>query len=125
MVSVGTPGRFAVLACGLLSIVLLAGCSDSDSEGGANYMDISNNLFEGGDHTIAAGTTFEWHNEDDHQHSITIQKEGAASGSMEIDQTLAAGEHFTHKFNEAGTYHVWCKFHGGMGTGMHFTMTVT
>ena len=69
---------------------------------------------------VKAGTTVTWKNEGRMAHTVT-----ADDGSFE-SPTLGAGETFSRKFAEAGTYRYYCAFHGGQGgDGMSGTVVVT
>jgi ribose transport system substrate-binding protein len=80
---------------------------------------IQNFAFDPTPLTIPVGTTVRFVNKDSTAHSVTADDGSFDSG------TLANGQEFTFKFDTAGTYPYYCKFHGGKGgQGMSGTITV-
>jgi plastocyanin len=68
---------------------------------------------------VMAGTTVTWVNHDTLPHTVTFDDGSVDSGS------LLEGDTFSHTFDAAGTYGIYCKFHGGPGgAGMAMTVTV-
>ncbi len=80
---------------------------------------IQNFAFSPNPLTIPVGTTVRFVNKDSAAHTATADDGSFDSG------TLNNGQDFTFKFDKAGTYAYYCKFHGGKGgTGMSGTITV-
>ncbi len=80
---------------------------------------IQNFAFSPNPLTIQVGTTVRFVNNDSAAHTATADDGSFDSG------TLDNGQEFTFKFDKAGTYPYYCKFHGGKGgTGMSSTITV-
>lgn len=104
----------------LLSALALAGCSGGEASG---TVTLRNNEFDPTRLTIDAGKEVHFEVEEG-THTVTIHKVGDPTTMMMKDVNVAAGadEHFT--FSAAGTYHVWCKLHGTMTTGMAMVVTV-
>jgi plastocyanin len=72
--------------------------------------------------TVAAGTTLQWNNVDDEEHTATSDTGSAES----FDSGLLGGERpksFEHTFNTKGTFNYHCEVHVAMG--MTGTITVT
>ena len=60
-----------------------------------------------------------------HAHTVTIHKAGDATSIILKDTAVSsANPETSFTFASAGTYHVWCKNHGGMTSGMHMLVTV-
>ena len=80
---------------------------------------IQNFAFDPQSLTIPVGTTVRFVNKDSAEHTVTADDGSFDSG------TLSSGQEFTFKFDKAGTYPYYCKFHGGKGgQGMSGTITV-
>lgn len=72
--------------------------------------------------TVAAGTTVVWTNNDTRAHTVTSDPGDPVSfdsGNIPVGQT------FQYTFTVPGTYGYHCQYHGGPGTGMYGTVTVT
>mgnify|MGYP001615822079 CR=1 FL=1 len=111
--------RFAI-ALLPLAFVTLAGCSDGGFDGtitlNADSFSPKSATVDAGDEVhfeVASGT-----------HTVTIHMVGDPTTTLKLDQSVSAGDdaHFT--FAAAGTYHVWCKLHGTMTSGMAMVVTV-
>lgn len=111
------------LAAALVSTALLAGCS---SGSGAQKLEIEifDNEFDGGNRNFTVGTQVEFDNEGSAVHTVTIHKVGEPATELRLDQELSSGQKADFTFAEAGTYHVWCKKHGGMTSGMAIVITI-
>jgi plastocyanin len=87
-------------------------------------VDLYDNYYENGNLTVPVGTTIKYSNEGTHGHTVTIHWAGSSGvqgdplTTYKIDKTLQHGESTTYTFAVAGTYHVFCRFHGTMTTGM-------
>ncbi len=77
---------------------------------------LTNNQFSATEFSISSGSVVRFVN-DEGEHTVTIEGEG-------IDSTLEPGDRVTLRFNEGGTYQVYCRFHGSPGSGMHTTVQV-
>ena len=67
---------------------------------------------------VEAGTRAMFHNDGERSHTVTIHKVGDPPTTLLKDTVLGAGQETEFTFGEAATYHVWCRFHGTMTTGM-------
>jgi plastocyanin len=137
----------AILAPMLLASVLLAGCSSDSGGNGAGgtsstgptpggaltttpsapqdlMVSLVDNQFKDGNKTIAAGSSIMYMNEGSHGHTVTIHWVGEPVTATRLNQTLQPGQDVTFTFDQKGTYHVWCRFHGTMTTGMASVVTV-
>lgn len=83
------------------------------------------------DRTIEA-TNFEFSNSSISVDNGTVVKfvnqEGAHTVTLDtagIDRTISGGESVTLRFNQAGTYQVYCRFHGSPGSRMHTDVQVS
>ncbi|MFB6203487.1 MAG: cell wall-binding repeat-containing protein [Candidatus Nanohaloarchaea archaeon] len=52
------------------------------------------------------------------RHTVTLE-------SGKVDVTLSRGESMKLRFDEEGTYSIYCRFHGSPGSGMHTQVTVS
>jgi plastocyanin len=136
----------------LVAAVLLAGCSSNDpgndntsntgtggatpggaltttSSAGGSSQDLMvsmvDNRFVDGDKSVPVGSSIMYMNEGSHAHTVTIHWTGEDASLTRINQTLQPGQDVTFTFDQKGTYHVWCRFHGTMTTGMASVVTVT
>lgn len=131
----------AVLAVCVLALVLSAGCMGGTSSSssptsaaapsstttttvGLDMVTLRDNYFENGNRTVAPGTMVTFQNLGAHAHTVTIHKAGDPLDVTRLNQTLQPGQSTVFVFTEPSMYHVWCRFHGTMTTGMAMTMTV-
>jgi plastocyanin len=101
---------------------------DRHGDGGASgdsHVELKDDLFVGGDRAFAAGTSAHFENTGARGHTVTIHKVGEPSTSLRHDEALSVGEATQYTFTDAGTYHVWCKYHGTMTSGMAIVVTVS
>ncbi|HUR61520.1 MAG TPA: cupredoxin domain-containing protein [Candidatus Thermoplasmatota archaeon] len=110
--------NLAILATTLLT---LAGCSGASN---THEVEMKDNEFEGGDLTLAAGTEVEFDNEGNNLHNVQVKQVGGGNGTPTLLDKDLAHEQSVELTLQAGTYHVWCKYHGAEGSGMHMTITV-
>jgi plastocyanin len=122
------------LLLALSIVMLLAGCTGSTvtdttsaSPGGATSrkVDLYDNRFEDGNLTLTKGATITYRNEGEHGHTVTVHWVGEPVTTLRLDKTLQPGETVDFTFKDAGTYHVWCRFHGMMTSGMATVVKVT
>lgn len=79
--------------------------SDKPAEAKTVTVDISNFAFSPKELRIAAGTEVIFTNKDEVKHTVTAQDGSFDSGLLDEGAT------FTHKFDKAGTYDIFCKPH--------------
>jgi plastocyanin len=113
------------LLVALSIVVLLAGCtgstygsSSTPTAGGAKTVGLYDNYFEDGNATVAKGASILYKNEGKNPHTVTVHWVGEPLTTFRLDKTLQPGESVSFTFVDAGTYHVWCRFHGAMTSGM-------
>ncbi|MDY6770678.1 MAG: plastocyanin/azurin family copper-binding protein [Candidatus Nanohaloarchaea archaeon] len=78
---------------------------------------LTNYKFSATSPQISAGTVVKFVSQQG-THTVTLDSAG-------IDVTLSSGQSVMLRFNEAGTYQVYCSFHGSPGSGMHSTVQVS
>lgn len=71
--------------------------------------------------TIHVGDTVKWTSTGTHSVTSGTDLSDPQAGEL-FDQTLSAGQTFTHVFSSVGVIHYYCKFH--VGSGMKGTITV-
>lgn len=134
----------------LLASVLLAGCSSDSGPGGSGtsssngptpgggltttsssggsaqelMVSMVDDRFVDGNKTVPAGSSIMYMNEGQHGHTVTIHWTAEPATSTRLNVTLQPGQDTTFTFDQKGTYHVWCRFHGTMTTGMASVVTV-
>lgn len=121
-------GTLALLLTLALAISL-SGCTGMGSSA-AVKVSATDNQFNPNSKSIKQNTEMTWTNDGNNRHSITIHKVGDAVTTTKIDRDIEKGTSTTYKFEETGTYHVYCKYHSGgtagsFGDGMVMTVTVT
>jgi plastocyanin len=91
--------------------------AEEDDDGGAATLTAANFAFDPSSLTAAAGSTIEFTNEDDTEHSFTID-------DSDVDEDADAGSSTTVDLGslEAGSYDFYCKYHKDSMTG---TLEVT
>lgn len=82
------------------------------------------NTFRNADFSTSPGGQAMYMNQGKNAHTVTIHLASEPATSLKLDMTLQSGETKTYTFAAAGTYHVYCKLHGTMTTGMTSTVTV-
>lgn len=94
-----------------------AGPAEEEEGGGTITLTAANFAFDPSSLTAAAGSTIEFTNEDDAEHSFTID-------DADIDEDAEGGASTTVDLGslEAGTYDFYCKYHKDSMTG---TLEVT
>lgn len=133
----------------LFAAVLLAGCSSNSGGNGGNtggatpggaltttssagggspeelMVSMVDNRFVDGDKSVPVGSSIMYMNEGSHTHTVTVHWTGEDARLTRLNQTLEPGQQVTFTFDQKGTYHVWCRFHGTMTTGMASVVTAT
>ncbi len=121
----------------LLAVVplLLAGCagtgtaSDDDSDASPSstmkMVSMVDDSIKNGNFAIRTMDQAMYMNEGQRAHTVTVHKVGDAETSFKVDRTLQPDEVYTYTFDARGTYHVYCRFHGTMTTGMTSTVEVS
>lgn len=110
--------------------VTVSATSTSTSPPSSQSVNVKDNEFEGGTRTIPAGTSVKYTNTGNNAHTVTIHYAGNngvggdPSTTYKHDATIQKGQDTTYTFPLPGTYHVFCKLHGAMTTGMTSTVTV-
>ncbi len=66
---------------------------------------MQNTVYTPAEKTVAKGTTVKWVNKDPYAHTVTSSENKFDSGNMNEGQT------FEFKFDSAGTYNYYCKYH--------------
>ena len=108
--------------------LLLAGCAGGKSKS----VDLTDNQFEEDGKNILflressanPSLTITFTNRGLADHTVTVHLPPAASTEFVHDQALSPGAKTSFKFDQLATYHVFCKNHGGIGTGMNFEVTL-
>lgn len=108
----------------LASFLLFSGCASPgttqsehvDAGLGDDYFEPLGNLTQ--------GTEVRFQNVGARNHTVTIHLEWVPEDEYEIDQRIEPGATVAFTFEEEAVYHVWCRFHGEMGRGMHVNVTV-
>jgi plastocyanin len=88
-------------------------------------VDLEDNHFEDGNLTLTKGATISYVNAGMHDHTVTVHWVGEPVTTLRLDRTLRPGEAVSFTFADAGTYHVWCRFHGTMTSGMATVVKAT
>lgn len=91
----------------------------------AQSVDLQGGQFKDGTRTVPSGTTITYTNKDAGSHTVTIHFAPDPASTLKFDDTLTKDQEASYTFTTAGTYHVWCKLHGTMTSGMTSTVTVT
>jgi plastocyanin len=108
----------------LLSVTLLwaaAACGDSTSSGGGGHttsINVSDNVFQPAQDTVAAGQTVTWTWRGGNGHNVTFET------LPDTSATMSSGTHQL-TFSVPGTYRYRCTIHSGaFGSGMSGTIVV-
>lgn len=109
-----------LLALPLVAALALAGCS---SGGGDTTVTLNAGSFSPTALTVDAGEEVHFEAAMG-SHTVTIHKVGDPTTTLLLDETVSAGGDVHFTFPSAGTYHVWCKHHGMMTSGMAMLVTV-
>ena len=98
--------------------------ASTTTAGGTRSVNVADNEFVDGDFTIVSGTTVTYTNVGAGGHTVTIHWVGDPATTLKLDQTIQPGQSAQFTFATTGTYHVWCRFHGTMTSGMASVVTV-
>ena len=96
----------------------IAQSSTATTSNGAQVT-LNNLKFEPQNLTVTAGTTVTWTNKESTPHTVTADDKAFSSPNINPNGT------FSHTFTKPGKYAYHCAYHGGHGTGMFGTVTVT
>lgn len=117
-----------ILAMALVVSVGFSGCTGNT--GGATTKDVSatDNQFDPNTLELKEGSMIAVKNNGENLHSVTVHKVNDPATTTKKDTNIEKGASTDYKFEESGTYHVYCKYHtppGQFQTGMVLTVTVT
>lgn len=118
--------RILLVTASLATFVALSGCTDGKS---GNTVSATDNQFTPNTMTVKEDTAVSFKNDGNVLHSVTVHKVGDPATQTKKDTDIAKDASTTYEFPDAGTYHVYCKYHSGgaagnFGTGMVMTVTV-
>lgn len=121
MVPRSAPVARSALVAAFVVAVLLAGCAERPPA--AATISLKDERFQGGDKQVQEGATIAFLNEDEVPHTVTVHRVGDPTDSAMKDSVVTAGSQTRLQVITAGTYKVWCRYHGNMDSGMHMTIT--
>jgi plastocyanin len=102
----------AAFLAGLLAIGSVGGVALADgaakADAGAITISAKNFMFSPATITVKAGSTVTWTNMDDEAHTV------ASDTKLFRSAALDTNDHFSYKFDKAGTYHYMCTIHPRM-----------
>jgi plastocyanin len=115
------------IALAVLVVVLLSGCM---AAGGSTRVDAGDSYFEvtgqaatrNGETTASVGDSYRFTNVGAIDHPVTVHRPPDAADEFLIDEVFAPGDSVDFTFDEPGTYHVYCRFHGTFTSGMRLTV---
>lgn len=116
-----------MIAAILLMAVPLVGCAEDgaapeDGEDETVQVAALDNEFDPASVSLSLNGMVEWTNQGDAAHTVEIEHE---DGEMMLhSEEIQPGDTTSFVFEEAGTYDVWCAYHGSAGQGMAMTVTV-
>ncbi|MEA3190316.1 MAG: hypothetical protein QOD77_898 [Thermoplasmata archaeon] len=125
-----------VLLASLAVALLLSGCMANDGNKStsttpttgaqdADEVALRDNMFDPTTLDVAKGTLVRFDNEGARRHTVTIHWVGDPIEVTKLNQTVEVGSDTSFTFATAGTYHVWCRFHGTMTSGMAMVVKAT
>lgn len=109
----------------VLMVLALPGCIGGEEEAGGREIAVLDNSFEPMTATAAVGEKFEFENAGAVRHTVTIHRPPDPGTTYKFDKVLEPGGEIGFTFDAPGTYHVFCRFHGSIGGGMHLNVTVS
>lgn len=117
----------------ILTVLLLAGCAGSKSSDSPEMTDspefkmitMEDNTIKNGDMQVNVNDRAMYMNRGSTTHTVTVHLVGDGSTTYKLDSEVQPGKDVTYRFTAPGTYHVFCKLHGTMTSGMTSTVTVT
>ena len=74
-------------------------------------VNMSNQIYEPGTITVPQGTTVEWVNKDEDEHTVTSVKD---TSQVLNSPTIKQNETFEYTFTEKGTFPYFCQVHDYM-----------
>jgi plastocyanin len=107
-----------LIACSILSAILLFGCQGNTPAPGTGQVTIASFQFSPASITIAKGATITWTNNDVVAHTVTSGVPSLPDGLFNSG-SLAPAKTYSFTFETAGTFHYYCGIHSSM-TGTVF-----
>lgn len=113
----------------IMSVILLAIATSGCTGAAGTTISAGDNMFTPNSANAKQNDEFSWKNDGNNLHSVTIHKVGDPLTTTKKDTDIAKATSTSYKFEETGTYHVYCKYHSGgatgqFGSGMVMTVTV-
>lgn len=114
----------------LLTICALVTSFSGCTMGGGEKVSAKDNMFEPNTLSIKQNTEVTWTNDGNNAHAVAIHKVPDPVTTTKKNDELPKGTSTSYKFEETGTFHVYCKYHSGgaagsFSNGMVMTVTVT
>lgn len=109
---------------GLVLAFSFAGCM-----GKTKTVSATDSQFTPNSLSISQNDKVKWTNDGTMRHNVGIHKVGEPATTTKKDTDIEKGTSTDYKFEETGTFHVFCKYHssgaaGTYNTGMVMTVTV-
>ena len=118
----------------VVAVMLLAGCAGTKSPTGEDQemadtpefkmITMVDNTIKNGDMSLDVNDRAMYMNRGSAAHTVTVHMVGDGATMYKLDTELQPGKDATYSFAAPGTYHVFCKLHGTMTSGMTSTVTV-
>lgn len=111
------------LVCAMMTS--FSGCT----MGGGETVSAKDNMYEPNTLSVKQNDEVTWKNDGNNRHTVTIHKVGDPVTTTKKDTEIPSGSSTSYKFEETGTFHVYCTLHsagktGQFGNGMVMTVTV-
>jgi plastocyanin len=115
--------------CFLLIAFVLAGCSHGGQPAAGPDVEARDNRYEPNSLTVSQNDRVTCENVGQNEHTVTIHKAGEPLTQTRKDTEISPGASTDYRFEETGTYHVYCRYHsagtaGDFEDGMVLTITV-
>lgn len=113
--------RAAVSSLAVL-LIALPGCMDGEK---GTKVEVDDNYFRPSSAPAKVGDVFEFENEGQIDHTVTIHRPPDGATTYLKDDVVKPGQETQFTFDKQGTYHVFCRYHGSIGSRMHLNVTVS
>ena len=114
------------LVMGFVLSVAISGCMGGTK--GSTSVSAKDNQFDPNSLSLKQNDMINVKNTGANLHSVTVHKVGDTVTTTKRDTDIQPNASTEYKFEETGTFHVYCKYHtppGQFSTGMVLTVTVS
>src|SRR5688572_22759215 len=102
-----------------IPFLLLSGCAGTTKGFEELHVDVGDDFFAPDEADLLIGDKLSFRNSGLSNHTVTIHVPPNEPDEYELNEELGPGESVKFEVEFEQTYHVFCRFHGAIGSGMH------